>query len=699
MNLAKLLKPKSVALIGASERDSFGGDASIVILEHTKDLSRVYFVNQGRDEVLGRKCYRSISDIEDEIDLVIICTPKNTVKALLREAQKKGCKGAVVCASGYSETGSEGKADQDDLVALCDELDIALMGPNCIGFGNYIDDVFAFAFQTEARERRGNIGLVAQSGQVCISGLDLPNMGFSYFISSGNSAQIAIEEYVSFLVDDEDTKVVCAYIEGIRKPEIFVDALRRAAIKRKPVIILKSGYSEKASELAESHTGSLSGSDKALGAILEKYGVIRVDDLQELYFTAQMFSRLRSLPKTLKYASINASGAEALITADTAHRYGIEWAQFSMETKRKLKELIPDYATINNPLDMTAALASDPEKLAIILSVVLEDENVGAVICGNTIKYDFPDFKTEILTYWREEIMGSEYSKPVLALSFVAHTPPRMLGDWMEKRGVPLLPTIAYGMKMISSLNKFTSYSVEDRNLDFVCGTLEDDSGRKTLTEHESLKELEKAGIVSSKCLVVADKAALRAAVGNFSFPLVMKIDSPDIPHKTEAGGVKLNIGSVEEAEAAFSEIMDNAKRYKKDADIRGVLVREMLPKGTEVIVGVTVDSQFGPFVMVGLGGVFVELFEDVCLYPAPLTKQEALKMIGALKAVKLLEGFRGEMPRDIDALCEIIVRVGDYACKNIDTLKEMDINPLFVYEKGKGAAPADALIVQAASP
>jgi acetyltransferase len=695
MDAQKLLKPKSMAVIGASEKDGFGGDTCRTILQYKKDLSRIYFVNPKHSEVFGRRCYYSVSKIEDEIDLAIICTPKKTVNALLHEAVGKGCKGAVVYASGYAETDNDGKADQDDLVKLCNELNIALMGPNCAGFANYIDDVFSFSFLTDYRERKGNIGLVSQSGQICLAGLDLPNMGFSYIISSGNSAQITVEEYVSFLVDDEDTKLVCAYIEGIKKPVIFINALRRAALKRKPVVILKGGRSERASKLAASHTGSLAGSDKAFGAILEKYGAIRVDDVQELFSTAQMFARLKKLPKSFKYASLNVSGGEALITADTAQLNGIELAEFGTETKHKLRGLLPSYATVTNPLDMTATLAYDPDRLATALEVIMDDEDVGAVILGYTINHTITDTTVKCLIDGLEKAVTKDNDKPIVWLTFVFHTPDKEQADRLEAINIPVLPPAQYGMKVLSSLSKFISYRTEEKNLDFIKSTAVGNRKCVALTEYESLQELSNFGIASPKQMVVPDKVMLDKTLEELSFPIVMKIDSPDILHKSDAGGVKLNIKSKDDAKAAFDEIMSSVKQYLPDARVGGVLIREMLAQGTELIIGITVDSQFGAFVMVGLGGVFVELFEDMALYPAPLTKQEALKMIESLKAYRLLGGFRGEPPKDIDALADCIVYAGDYACAHINTLKEMDINPLFVYEQGMGVMAADALIIK----
>jgi len=374
MNINRLLKPKTIAVIGASEKDGFGGDTCRNILRYTKNLDSIYFVNPKRDTIFNRKCYPSLTDIPTDIDLVIICTPQKIVNSIIEEAGKKGCGGAVIFASGYSETGQEGKDMQEELVKLCRNNKIAMMGPNCAGFGNYCDDVFSFAFLSEERERAGNIGMISQSGQVCLSALDKPGMGFSYIISSGNSALISTEEYLEFLANDDDTKVIAAYIEGIQNPVLFANALKIAASKKKPVIILKTGRSDKAVILASSHTGSIAGTDAAFSAIMQKYGAIRVDDIQELFGTAHMFSKLTLFPKHLKWAAANVSGGEAGISADIAFLKGLELSDISDTTKAELTKIVPDYCTPNNPLDITATLAYVPELFSKALNLLMEDE-------------------------------------------------------------------------------------------------------------------------------------------------------------------------------------------------------------------------------------------------------------------------------------------------------------------------------------
>ena len=342
MNLRKLLKPRTIAIVGASEKAGFGGDTTRNYLKFSRNLDKLYLVNPGRDTIFGHRAYHSLSEIEGDVDLVILCTPQKTIIPLLEEAAGKNCGGAVVFASGYSEVGLEGKERQKELVEVADRLGIAVMGPNCAGFANFVDGIFAFAFLVEERERRGNIGMISQSGQIVLGGLDSPNMGFSHVISSGNSCNVKVEDYLDFLVDDEDTKVVAAYMEGVTRPDKLVATFQKAALKRKPVVVLKTGRSSKSQELAASHTGSLSGADKVLRAVFKRYGVVEASDLEELMSLAAAFSWLRELPKGERCVFMNVSGGEAGVMADLAEEYGITLAEMGQETKDYLRTLVPD---------------------------------------------------------------------------------------------------------------------------------------------------------------------------------------------------------------------------------------------------------------------------------------------------------------------------------------------------------------------
>lgn len=692
MNINKLLKPSKIAVVGASEREgSFGGDVSRNIMDFS-DPSKYYFVNPGREEIFGQKCYSSVEEIPGDFDMAIIATPQGAVVDVLKDAAKKGCKGAVVYASGYAETGDEeGILAEEELVKTCNDLGIALLGPNCAGFVNYIDDVYSFAFIAEKRDRKGSVGLVSQSGQLCLSLMDSPKGKFSYVISAGNSSIVKVEEYIEYLVEDEDTKVVAVYLEGVAKPEVFIRALKKAAEIKKPIVVLKTGRSEKGSQISASHTGSLSGSDKTYDAIFEKFGVIRVNDMEELQSTAHLLATIDKYPSSLRLAAMSVSGGESIITADAASLQDLDFPDFEEKTLSKLGEMLPGYATANNPLDMTATLSYDSEKYAGALRTVMEDPNIDMILLGYTLLLDVVDPCIYFMIEGIEKVMKEGNTKPVVMLPFLENTRDPESAEKLEKLGVPILPPPSYAMEMLKKFGKFTEYNHKDHTLEVALPKEKEDK-RRFLSENQSKTMLGAAGIPVPQEVVAKSKEEACKLGAEIGYPLVMKIESEEIPHKSDVGGVKLNINSKEEIEKAYDEIMANVEKNAKDAKINGILMQEMLPQGLEIIVGVNNDPSFGPMILCGLGGVFVEIFEDVSLYPAPLNHNEARKMIQSLKGYPLLDGYRGGKKLDIEALADLIVKVSDFAVENKDIVSEIDINPVFLYEEGLSVA--DALIL-----
>lgn len=697
MNLNKLLKPTSVAVIGASEKEGFGGDVCRNILSYVEDRSHVYFIHPKRDSVFGVPCYKSISDVPENVDLMVICTSQKTVIPLLQEGAKKGVGGAVVFASGYGEVGTaEGKQNEAELIAAAKELDIAVMGPNCAGFVNYIDNVQAFAFISAKRDRKGSVGVVSQSGQLCLSMMDDPGMRFSYNISAGNGKIVQMEDYMDFLVDDEDTKVVSIYIEGVKNADKFAAVLKKAAEKRKPVVILKAGRSAKGGAIAASHTGSLSGSDASFDAVLKKFGAIRVDDLEELIAMALMLSTMKRMPEKATFASMNLSGGETGICADVGSLNGIEYPDFTEETLKKLKEQLPSYASPNNPLDMTASLSYDADLYAGALRTVMDDPNIGMVLIGYTLLLEIADPCIHYMYKGIEKVVQEKGGncKPIAMIPFAENTRNPEYQEKLFQIGVPVLPPPVYAFKLLRHLADFIAYEPETKTLELAVGHPKSEE-TQALSEHESKQELKVYGVPVPDEVIVTSKEEAAQFAKNHPDPLVMKVESADILHKSDVGGVKLNVCGPEAAEKAYEEIMESVTAKRPDAHINGILTVPMLDAGVEIIIGVNNDPQFGPMIMVGMGGVFVEVFKDVALYPAPLKEEEALEMLKSLKSFKLLNGYRGTEKCDIKALCQTIVAISNYAQANKDVLKELDINPLFVYPEGKGVGVADALIVK----
>ncbi len=576
---------------------------------------------------------------------------------------------------------------------LCNELGISLLGPNCGGFINYHDDIYSFAFVAEKRDRKGSIGLISQSGQLCLSMMDSPKGKFSYVISAGNAAGLKVEEYIEYLVEDENTKVVAVYLEGVSKPEVFIRALSKSAKIKKPVVILKTGKSEKGSQISASHTGSLSGSDKAYDAIFKKFGVIRVDDMEELMSMSYLLSTLKKEPSGTNFSAMSVSGGETIITADLAEEYGIEFPKFEDKTLKGLKELLPYYATPNNPLDMTASISYDSDKFASAIELVIGDENVDMIILGYTLLLDVVDPCIKYMTEGIEKVVNKIGHIPLVMMPFMENTRNPEYMNKLADLGVPILPTSSYGMSVMKKYKEFIDYNYEERTLELALPEAKDYE-RVFLSENKSKEILGDYGISVPKAKVVTSVDEAIAFAEENGFPLVMKIESDDIPHKSDIGGVKLNINSNEEVKAAYEEIIYNAETKAKGAKINGILIQEMLDKGIEVIVGINNDPTYGPMVLCGLGGVFVEIFKDVSLYPAPFNKAEAYKMIESLKGYTLLKGYRGSKEADLDELTDLLVKISEFAAENKDSVAELDINPVFLYEESKGLAIADALMI-----
>ncbi|ATW28149.1 acetate--CoA ligase family protein [Candidatus Formimonas warabiya] len=696
MDIVKLLKPQTVAIIGASEKEgTFGGDICTNIKKYGK-LEKTFFVNPKWESVHGKKCYRSVDEIPGDVDVVIICTPKKTVNDLLRQAGAKGCRGAVVFASGYSEVGNrEGKEDEKKLIDLCQELDIALMGPNCAGFINYRDGVVGFPFISQDRDRKGNVGLVAQSGQLCLSLMESPNIKFSYVISAGNSPVITIEDYLDFLVEDADTKVVSAYFEGLHNPKKFAEVLKKAALKRKPVVVLKTGRSVKGSQIAASHTGSMSGADEVFDAVFRKFGVIRVKDMEELLAASVLFSVLDQYPAKDTFAAMNLSGGETGICADVGYLHQIKFPDFTRDTNAKLVEMLPYYATPNNPLDTTTTLSYDSDLYAKALRTVMDDPQIGMVLIGYTLLLDIADPAIYYITEAIEKVIAQGNAKPIAIIPFVENTRNQEYLDKLENLHVPILPPTNYAFSILNYLADFVNYRTEERAWELALpDTAATNLPLQALSEHASKELFKKYGVpVTREVIVTSAQEAARAAK-DIGYPVVMKVESAEILHKSDMGGVMLGIRDDVAAGEAFRRIMDNARKHKPEAKVNGVLIQEMLPEGLEMILGVHNDPQFGPVVLCGLGGVFVEVFKDVSLSPAPLNSCEALAMLQSLKAFPLFNGYRGRNVLDIEALAQTIVKIARFAADHKNTLSQLDINPLMVYPKGKGVCAVDALII-----
>ena len=693
MDISKLLRPRAVAVVGASEKSGFGGDTCRNILENQADTSHVYPVNPKKETVFGKKCYPTLADLPEEIDLVILCTSQKTIVDFLKQAKAKGAGAAVVYASGYSEVGTaEGKAFEKELVDAAKALDMVVMGPNCAGYINFGDDIFSFAFIGDYKGKKGNIGFVSQNGQFCIDMMKSAEMKYSFAISAGNSAMVQMEDYLNFLIDDSNTKVIALYLEGVKNPHKFEACLQKAMEKKKPVVILKAGRSPKGQATAASHTGSMAGSDKTYDAVFEKFGVIRADDMQDLRSTASLLATLRVLPKKPAFSAMCLSGGETAVSADTGFLHGIEYPDFSEVTLKKLNDMLPDFATPRNPLDMTAALCYDADAFASGITTVMSDPSIEMGLVGLTIS-DKVTVSNDIMFEGIRRAFEQIPDKPLAVMSFMEAARNKELVERFQNAGIPVLPTTKYGFRALQHLQDFISHDTIKREARLAIPEAHS-ANTRALSEYESKKLLADNGVPVDLGYIAKTKAEVKEYAEKIGYPLVMKVESNDILHKSDVGGVMLNIKSLEQAEEAYDKILANAVQHAPNAKINGILMQKMLKAGTEMIIGLNSDPQFGPMLLVGMGGVFVEVFKDAALYPVPLNHDEALHMLQSLKSFKLLNGYRGNPPADIEALTDMMVKISDFAYRKKDTLKELDMNPLFVYPKGEGVAIADALAV-----
>ena len=693
MDISKLLRPRAVAVVGASEKSGFGGDTCRNILENQADTSHVYPVNPKKETVFGKKCYPTLADLPEEIDLIILCTSQKTIVDFLKQAKAKGAGAAVVYASGYSEVGTaEGKAFEKELVDAAKALDMVVMGPNCAGYINFGDDIFSFAFIGDYKGKKGNIGFVSQSGQFCIDMMKSAEMKYSFAISAGNSAMVQMEDYLNFLIDDSNTKVIALYLEGVKNPHKFEACLQKAMEKKKPVVILKAGRSPKGQATAASHTGSMAGSDKTYDAVFEKFGVIRADDMQDLRSTASLLATLRVLPKKPAFSAMCLSGGETAVSADTGFLHGIEYPDFSEVTLKKLNDMLPDFATPRNPLDMTAALCYDADAFASGITTVMTDPSIEMGLVGLTIS-DKVTVSNDNMFEGIRRAFEQIPDKPLAVMSFMEAARNKELVERFQNAGIPVLPTTKYGFRALQHLQDFISHDTIKREARLAIPEAHS-ANTRALSEYESKKLLADNGVPVDLGYIAKTKAEVKEYAEKIGYPLVMKVESNDILHKSDVGGVMLNIKSLEQAEEAYDKILANAAQHAPNAKINGILMQKMLKAGTEMIIGLNSDPQFGPMLLVGMGGVFVEVFKDAALYPVPLNHDEALHMLQSLKSFKLLNGYRGNPPADIEALTDMMVKISDFAYRKKDTLKELDMNPLFVYPKGEGVAIADALAV-----
>lgn len=699
----KLFKPKSVALIGASDRAGSFGFFVVQNLIDTGDRVKIYLINPNKTEIFGMKTYNSLDQLPEVPELILVAIQAQAVNPILRQAGDMGIKAAIVFSSGFAEDHRSGGIDMEkEMIMIAKKYNMKILGPNCLGIMNNVDKVklWSTGAKLDFLTREKGVAVLAQSGGYTIGGVERHHIDLSYAISSGNGNIVTIEELMEYCVDDDNVTVVALYLEGIKKADVFIRALAKAAKKRKPVIILKSGSSIKGAISAASHTGNIAGSYEVFQAIFKKYGVISVNTAEEFFCAIQTYSILgKKLPKANKFAVITLSGGETTISADLAERFSIELPELSEETKDKLNTILPNFAIAKNPMDMTTDLLGSPERLGKLFEYIGDDENVEAIIAGLGFEdlivkgYDY-----DMNAFLAKPLLDYQKKSDSVPIFVVPQFEGKRSMEWRMKlkdANIPIMSLGEIGYSVIGKLANNLSYNPDIRLLESAVPEEKCIGEPVAMSEYDSKLELAKQGIKIPKQMVVRSVEELIKACPELDFPLVLKVNSKDILHKTDAGGVVLGVGSEMEAIEAYKNIIKNCKEYQPNAVIDGILIQQMAKKGTEIIIGIKNDEMFGPMLLVGMGGIFVEIFKDVSLAPCPINKEEAIMQLKSLKAFKLLEGYRGSKPCDIDALADLMVKISEYAVQNKETLVEMDINPVFVYEKGEGICVIDALVIK----
>ncbi len=690
------LSPNSIAIIGASDkRGSVGRTITSNIMNGFKGT--VYPISPTRPTVFYKKAYKSVLDVPKPIDLAVIVIKNTIVPTVLEECGKKKIKGAIVITAGFKEVDEEGKKLEQQLKDIAKKYNIKIIGPNCLGVMNLDPKTMMNSTFLKITPKSGEIALVSQSGAICAAlceDASAQGIGFSAVISMGNKADTTEIDVLKILANHKQTKVIVMYLEDMGDGQEFLKVSKNITKKfKKPIFVLKSGRSTAGAKAAMSHTGALMGSDKIYDALLRQSGAIRVDSMEELFDYATAFSK-QPLPLKGDFVIVSNAGGPAIITTDACEKYGIKMADIT-SIRPKIDAVIPPWGSSRNPVDIVGD--ADFNRFDNVLNEVLSHKNVGSVItmCTPSGTLDYDKLAEVVVKH------SKKYKKTMLA-SLMG------LDEGVENRrilsegGVPYYTYAEGAIRTLAAMLRFadwiksppgkiTKLNVNKAKAKKVFDKVKKEK-RPNLLEEEGQEILRAYGFpLPQSSLAKNENEAVKIAK-KIGHPVVMKIASPQIIHKSDAGGVKVNLTNDNEVKVAFKEIVKNAKKYNKKAEIKGVLIVEMVKGGKEMIIGSKLEPGFGPVIMLGMGGIYVEVLKDVTFRLAPVTDREANDMISSIKTKKILEGVRGEKPSDIKKLSECIQRLSQLVT-DFKEIKELDMNPVLVMEKGKGCKILDVRI------
>ena len=689
--LDKIMKPKSIAVIGASTKPATIGSEMMQRLRDYKFTGNIYPVNPKAESIEGFKAYPTVLEIPGDVDFAVIIIPQKFVLDTLAQCNEKGIKGICIISAGFKETGAEGLKIEQELAETLKKYGMRCVGPNCLGVINTSDDIRLDATFAEELPVKGDIAFVSQSGALgggILNILKDLNVGFSQFVSVGNQADINAETMMEYWENDDDVSQILLYMESISNPANFRKLATRIS-KKKPVVALKAGRSAAGASAASSHTGSLAGADKAAAALMQQSGVIREFSLKSLFDTAKVFSNC-PIPKGNRVAIITNSGGPGIMATDAICESGMEMAQITDATKEKLRSFLPSAASVKNPIDMIASAPIDHYKQT--LETVIADENVDMIM---VIYLPFMGLKDIDVAEAIMEIKKAHPEKPVIG-AFMTKT------DFFTKLSemkvnMPFFmyaEEVAEGFLRLDQQRQWMNrpegeipcYSVDKTKVEKIIKQSINE-GRDQLTTLESIDVLEAYGIRACKYGLATDKAQAISVANSIGYPVVMKMTSKTTSHKTDVGGVVVNIQSEEQLGKEYDALIARLEKAGLIEGLEGVIIQEMVKGSREMVCGIATDPQYGPMMMFGLGGVFIEVLKDVTFRMAPLTNIDAAEMIKSVKSYKLLEGARGTKPAQIDQIEETLLRLSQLV-SDFNFIDELDINPLLISEKtGEGIA------------
>ena len=698
MSNSIFFSPKSIAIIGASEKPGVGKTIFYNIAKHFK--GKIYPVTPSNPTVGGLTAYKNVLDIPDSIDLAVVAAPSKFTPSVMEEVGKKRIKGAIIVSAGFKEVDEAGAKLEREVGEIAKNYDIKVIGPNCLGIMSFSKDNIMNSTFLKITPKYGNIALVSQSGAICaatVEDAEAQNIGFSKVISMGNKVDMDESDVLELLAEDEDTRVIVMYLEDIRNARRFMEIAKKiTAERKKPVIVLKAGRTAEGAKAAASHTGALGGSDANYEAAFTQSGVIRVDTMGELFDLATAFSK-QPLPDG-NIVIVSNAGGPAIISTDACSRYGLEMADIS-SIRDEIARVIPAYGSPRNPVDIVGD--ADYLRFEKVLLLTLAHPNVGSIVtmCTPSATLNYDDLARILVK------MSQQFPNKTILASLMG------LAEGMENRrimsegGIPYYLYSEPAIRTLKAMYDFKKWVDEASNKRATLQFAKDiakvksifenvrKNGRSNLLEEEGYEVLEAYGFPTPKSILCTTEQECMDAAKQISYPLVMKIVSPDIIHKSDAGGVKVGIKTDDELKNSFRTITENALKYKSDAKIKGVLVQEMVKSAKETILGASQDPTFGPVIMFGLGGIYVEVLKDVVFRIVPIDEQEAINMVESIKTIKLLKGVRGEKSSDLKAISDSLQRLSQLVV-DFPEIKEFDINPLLVLEEGKGARVVDARII-----